>query len=47
MWLRLYQLTAVLALAYFCKLQYNGEPFWQSDDDVHIQRGGAHEANHK
>lgn len=47
MWIRVYQLTAILAIAYFCKLQYHGEPFWQSGDDVHVNRSYSHETNHK
>jgi len=47
MWLRIYQLTAIMAIAYFCKLQYDGEPFWQRDDAMHVTRGGSHDTNHK
>jgi len=47
MWLKIYKLSAVLAIAYFCKLQYYGEPLWTSSDSVRVNKGSSHESQHK
>ena len=52
MWLKIYQISCIIALLFFAKMQYYGESFYSEDNNsarssLHSYSGGSHHTYHK